>query len=81
MSEFNSCLRSGKVSFGDDLCSVAEATHLFGLKAAKLPYHNWFKVPDKDNTIVCLLSENGGDGWSNMRKIGPTCDKRGDPCH
>ena len=77
MSEFNSCLRSGKVSFGDDLWSVAEVTHLFGVKSSKLPYHNWFKVPGKDNTIACLLSENGGDGWSNMRKIGPICDKRG----
>ena len=77
MSEFNSCLRSGKVSFGDDLCSVAEVTHLFRVKATKLPYHNWFTVPGKENTIACLLSENGGDGWQNARKIGPMCDKRG----
>ena len=77
MSEFNSCLRSGKVSFGDDLQSVAEVTHLFGVKATKLPYHNWFAVPGKENTIACLLSENGGDGWQNARKIGPMCDKRG----
>ena len=77
MSEFNSCLRSGKVTFGDDLCSVAEVTHLFGAKATKLPYRIWFNVPGKDDTIVCMLTENGGDGWSNMRKIGPTCDKRG----
>ena len=77
MSEFNSCLRSGKVSFGDDLRSVAEVTHLFGVKATKLPYHNWFTVPGKENTIACLLSENGGDGWQNARKIGPMCDKRG----
>ena len=77
MSEFNSCLRSGKVSFGDDLHSVAEVTHLFGVMATKLPYHNWFNVPGKENTIACLLSEDGGDGWHNARKIGPTCDKRG----
>ncbi len=77
MSEFNACLRSGKVSFGDDLCSVAEVTHLFRVKATKLPYHNWFTVPGKENTIACLLSENGGDGWQNARKIGPMCDKRG----
>ena len=77
MSEFNACLRSGKVSFGDDLQSVAEVTHLFGVKATKLPYHNWFTVPGKENTIACLLSENGGDGWQNARKIGPMCDKRG----
>ena len=77
MSEFNACLRSGKVSFGDDLRSVAEVTHLFGVKATKLPYHNWFAVPGKENTIACLLSENGGDGWQNARKIGPMCDKRG----
>ena len=77
MSEFNSCLRSGKVSFGDDLCSVAEVTHLFGVKATKFPYHNWFNVPGKENTIVCLLFEDGGYGWHNVRKIGQTCDKRG----
>lgn len=77
MSEFNSCLRSGKVSFGDDLWSVAEVTHLFGSNAAKLLHRNWFKVSGKEDTIVCMLTENGGDGWSNMREIGPTCDKRG----
>ena len=77
MSEFNSCLRSGKVSFGDDLRSVAEVTHLFGAKATKLPYHISFDVPGRDDTIVCMLTENGGNGWINMRKIGPTCDNRG----
>ncbi len=77
MSEFNSCLRSGNVSFGDDFSSVAEVTHLFGSNATKLPYRVWLNVPDKDSTIVCLLSENGGAGWSNVRKIGPVCDERG----
>ena len=77
MSEFNSCLRSGTVSFGDDLGSVAEVTHLWGLKATKLPRRNWFNVPGRDDTIVCMLAENGGDGWCNVRKIGPACEKRG----
>ena len=45
MSKFNSCLRNGFVSFGDDFDVVAEVTHLFGVNASKLPYHNWFKVP------------------------------------
>ena len=44
MSKFNSCLRNGFVSFGDDFDVVAEVTHLFGVNASKLPYHNWFKV-------------------------------------
>jgi len=77
MSEFNSCLRSGTVSFGDDFGSVAEVTHLWGLKATKLPRRIWFNVPGRDDTIVCMLAENGGEGWRNVRKIGPACDKMG----
>ena len=77
MSEFNSCLRSGKVSFGCDFSSVAEVTYLFGSTATKLPYHNWFKIPGKDKIIGCLLFEDGGEGWTNKRKIGPVCDGRG----
>ena len=77
MSEFNSCLRSGKVSFGNDLRSVAEVTHLFRVKATKLPYHNWFNVPGKGNIIACLLSEDGGKGWHNVREFGLTTDSKG----
>ena len=81
MSEFNSCLRSGKVSFGDDLHSVAEVTHLFGVMATKLPYHNWFNVPGKENTIACLLSEDGGDGLLDSLvpcQCGHESERRGD---
>jgi len=77
MSKFNTCLRNGFVSFGDDLDSVAEVTHLFGCKATKLPYHNWFCVPGREDTIGSLLSENGGDGWTNTRKLGLNCDEHG----
>ena len=77
MSKFNTCLRNGNVSFGDDLDSVAEVTHLFGCRATKLPYHNWFYIPGGEGTIGCLLSENGGDGWKNTRKLGLCCDEHG----
>ena len=77
MSKFNSCLRSGRVSFGDDLNTVAEVTHLFGMDATKLPYHNWFNKPNAKDEIVCLLSEDGGNGWRNAREFGPQCDKCG----
>ena len=77
MSKFNSCLRSGWVSFGDDLNTVAEVTHLFGMDATKLPYHNWFNKPNAKDEIVCLLSEDGGNGWRNVREFGPQCDKCG----
>ena len=77
MSKFNTCLRNGIVSFGDDLDSVVEVTHIFGCKAAKLPYHNWFYIPGREDTIAILLSENGGDGWKNTRKLGLRCDERG----
>ena len=52
MSEYCACLRNGHVSFGDDLNTVAEVTHLFGQKATKLPYHTWFNIPGRKNTFT-----------------------------
>ena len=60
MSKFNSCLRNGHVSFGDDFDTVAEVSHLHGLEATKLPYHTSFNIPGKKNTIAWLPSEDGG---------------------
>lgn len=77
MSKFNTCLRNGFVSFGDDFDVVAEVTHLFGLKATKLPYHNCFNIPGKKDTLACLFSEEGGEGWHNVPSYGPTVDPRG----
>ena len=77
MSKFNTCLRNGFVSFGDDLDTVAEVTHLFGVTAAKLPYHNWFKVPGKTDAIAWLPSEAGGKGWHNVPEYGPNADTHG----
>lgn len=77
MSEFNACLRNGHVSFGDDLDIVAEVTHLFGLKATKLPYRASFNVPGKKNVIGWLPSEEGGKGWHNVPEYGPNTDARG----
>ena len=77
MSKLNSCLRSGHVSFGDDLNTVAEVTHLFGLMAMKLPCHSWFNVPGKQNVIGWLPSEEGGKGWHNVPEFGPDTDSRG----
>ena len=57
MSKFNTCLRNGFVSFGDDFDVVAEVTHLFGLKATKLP----FNIPGKKDALACLFSEEGGE--------------------
>ena len=71
MSEFNACLRNGQVSLGADLSTVAEVTHLFGLKATKLPYHSWFNVPGKKDVIGWLPSEEGGKGWHNVPEYGP----------
>jgi hypothetical protein len=76
MSEFNACIEKGVVSFGDDFDSVAEVTHLFGLTASKLPYHNWFKIPDLKDTAACLLTA-GDKGWHNVRETGPNMDKHG----
>jgi hypothetical protein len=77
MSNFNSCRRNGFVTFGDDFDVVAEVTHLFGLKASKLPYHNWFKVPGKTDVITWLPSVDGGRGWHNVPEYGPRIDARG----
>ena len=77
MSEYCACLRNGHVSFGDDLNTVAEVTHLFGLKATKLPYHNWFNIPGRKDTIAWLPSEEGGKGWHNVPEYGPNTDSCG----
>lgn len=77
MSKFNSCLRNGFVSFGDDFDVVAEVTHLFGVNTSKLPYHNWFKVPGKTDVITWLPSEDGGRGWHNVPEYGPHNDTHG----
>ena len=77
MSEMNTALREGKVKFGYDFNVLAEVTHLWGLKATKLPYSNHFNVPGKDNEIVILLSENGGRGWKNIPHRGTRFDSRG----
>ena len=74
MSEFNACIRNGQVSLGADLSTVAEVTHLFGLKATKLPYHSWFNVPGKKDVIGWLPSEEGGKGWHNVPEYGPNTD-------
>ena len=70
MSKFNTCLRNGFVSLGDDFDVVAEVTRLFGVNASKLPYHNWFKVPGKTDVITWLPSEDGGKGWHNVPEYG-----------
>ena len=77
MSKFNTCLRKGYVRFGDDFDTVSEVTHLFGPKATKLPYKKTFSVPGEENTIVCLLSEEGGRGWHNTPVYGSAIDRRG----
>ena len=78
MSKFNSCLRNGFVSFGDDFDVVAEVTHLFGVNASKLPYHNWFKLPGKMDVITWLPSEDGGNMPDNLRvRIGSVASAAG----
>ena len=77
MIKFNACLRNGQVPFGADLSTVAEVTHLFGLKATKLPYHSWFNVPGKKGVIGWLPSEEGGQGWHNVPEYGPNTDSCG----
>ena len=77
MSKLNACLRNGQVSFGADLSTVAEVTHLFGRKAMKLPYHSWFNVPGKKDVIGWLPSEEGGKGWHNVPEYGPSTDSCG----
>lgn len=77
MSKFNTCLRNGSTSFGDDFDTVAEVTALFGHSVMKNPFHNWFDIPGKPDTLGCLLSEDGGNGWHNVREFGPTTDSKG----
>jgi len=77
MSEFNTCLRRGFVQFGDDFNTVAEVTGVFGRNAKKLPFRVTFEIPGKPDVVVCLYSEDGGEGWHNERKFGPATDARG----
>ena len=77
MSEMNTALRNAVINEGYDFNSLAEVTHLWGLKATKLPYSNHFNVPEKDGVVVMLLSENGGRGWKNIPHRGTRFDSRG----
>jgi len=76
MSEFNTSLRNGEIKAGYDFDSVAEVTHLWGLTAKKLPFHNYFRVPGR-HAIASLLTEEGGKGWRNAFVEGPAKDSRG----
>lgn len=77
MNEFNTALRDGNVRFGYDFNSVAEVTHLWGLTAKKLPYSISFRIPETDDTIALLLSEDGGRGWKNIPIRGLKKDEHG----
>lgn len=77
MSEFNQARREGCIRFGYDFRSIAEVTHLWGLSATKLPYRVCFKIPDQENALCCLLSEDGGSGWRNIPGYGEKLDDRG----
>ena len=77
MSELNTSLRNGLVKFDYDFNSVAEVTHVWGLKAKRLPYSVSFKIPGVENTIAILLSENGGRGWKNIPHRGTHISSRG----
>jgi len=77
MSEFNQARREGKIKFGYDFSTLAEVTHLWGLKAKKLPYRVCFRIPGKENALCCLLSEQGGNGWKNVPHYGTKMDSRG----
>lgn len=77
MSKFNTCLRNGFISFGDDFDSVAEVTHLFGGTAMKLPYRVAFGILGKNDVIAWLPSEEGSHGWHNVPEYGPNVDSHG----
>lgn len=83
MGNFNSCLRNGKLSFGDDFKKVVEVTRLFGLAATKLPFHSCFNIPNEKDSIAWLVTEDGGldkktnGQWHNIRTFGPESDEHG----
>jgi len=77
MAEYNQARREGQVKFGYDFSDLAEVTHLWGLTASRLPYHNSFKIPGRENAVCLLLSENGGKGWRNVPHRGSKTDGRG----
>jgi len=77
MAEYNQARREGQVKFGYDFSDLAEVTHLWGLTASRLPYHNSFKIPGRENALCLLLSENGGKGWRNVPHRGSKTDGRG----
>lgn len=74
MSDYNKCRREGKIVCGDDFSSFAEITSLFGVKEPKSRRVNSFLLPGVDDTLCCVLSENGDDGWSYALELGEECD-------
>lgn len=77
MSMFNTCLRNGQISLGDDFDNVSEVTGLFGLTATKLVSNNVFDIPNQDNAVACLFSDSESKGWHYIRKMGPALDNHG----
>ena len=77
MSKFNTCLRNGFVSLGDDFDEAAEAIYLFGMRATETACPNCYSVEGLYGIEVCLFLEKGESGWHNVPSYGPTVDSRG----
>ena len=77
MSEFNTCRREGRITWGDDFNSLAEVVGLFGIENPRVLGDTSFPVPGKENMLCCFVSEKCGGGWEYKRELGPQCDARG----
>ena len=77
MSEFNTCRREGRITWGDDFNSLAEVVGLFGIEDPKVLGDTSFPVPGKENMLCCFVSEKCSGGWEYKRELGPQCDARG----
>lgn len=73
----NDSLRSGIVNSGYDFDSVESICRMYGKTCKRIPFRSAFKVPGKENTLAWLVSEQGGDGWTNELELGPKSDDRG----
>ena len=77
MSEFNTCRREGRITWGDDFNSLAEVVGLFGIEDPNVLSGTSFPVPGKENVLCCFVSEICVGGWEYKRERGPKCDARG----
>jgi len=80
MSEYNDCLRDGKIAFGNDFKTRAEINKLFGLKAGAGTMQGGASLVPTGREAIIWWPNNPSDNneWLNVKEgFGPVADSRG----